>query len=191
MRYLRLALLPLVFAACTDAGTSLDQTPQFDFANAPDFSGIVERSDGYAAYTWADPATGWRVTFGLDMLEYCDGIVDFDLLYWADKNIPNDPDRIVSLNKMEARTAVWPFLDFDCALFTSVDPLASGMSTFYYIDNDILGSTSANTNSWGFMASGTLAWTADGSPAQFSFVRRLVWKKDEPARVVAQKLVLR
>jgi len=191
MRYLRLALLPLLLLACTDTQTSLDQTPQFDFANAPDFSGIVERSDGPSAYVFPDAATGWQVTFGVDMLEFCDGIADFDLLYWADKNLPNDPDRWVSLNKMEARTAVWPFLDFDCALFTTVEPLATGMSTFYFIDNDILGSDSPNTNSWGFMAAGTLAWTADGTPAQFSFHRRLVWHKDTPTKLVSQKLTLK
>lgn len=189
MRRAILLLVPLFLFACDREPAAPDTAPSFDFANAPDFSGIVSRSDGPAAYTFADPATGWRVTFGLDVAEYCAGIIDFDLLYWSDKYLPTD--RLVSLNKMEARTAVWPFLAFDCALFTTVDPLASGLSTFYYIDNDLFGSDNPNVNAWGFKATGTLAWTADGTPAQFSFHRRLVWDKDNPARLVSQKLTLK
>jgi len=35
MRYLRLALLPLLLVACTDTQTPIDQQPSFDFSNGP------------------------------------------------------------------------------------------------------------------------------------------------------------
>jgi hypothetical protein len=177
MRYLRLALLPLVFAACTDTQAPRQDQPLFNFSNGPEQSGIVERASGAYAVSWPDQATGWRVVFGADMLEFCDGIIDFDELQWADKYLPTD-DRIVSLNTYEPRTSVWPFTDFDCALFTTVEPLATGYSKFTYVDNDLSLSEHPNVNSWGFKANGTLAWTMDGSPAAFNFHRQTVVKKN-------------
>ncbi len=194
MRYLRFTLFSLLLVACTDTQAPLDQQPLFDFANAPAQSGIVERGEGVWALSWADPGTGWRVTFGVDMLEFCDGIVDFDEVHWADKVIPQEVERIVSLAKKgEARTSVWPFMDFDCALFTTIDPLASGLSVLISPDNDLTGTPGANMNSWGFMAHGRLSWTVDGSHAQFSFHRRVQWDTIDGAsfRVLSQKLVLK
>jgi hypothetical protein len=193
MRYLRLALVPFVFAACTDTQTPLNQSPQFDFANAPDQTGVVYRGgeDGWG-WSFGDAKTGWRVTFGFDVIHYCNtGEIVGDELHWADKLLPGDEFRLVSLNKFdEARTAVWPFQAFDCDLFTTVDPLASGNSVMLLIDNDWTGSDRPNSNTWGWTAHGTLAWTSDGSAAQFSFHRRLVWHKDAPSEVKTQKLSL-
>ncbi len=190
MRYLRLALLPLVFAACADTQAPLKQTPQFDFANAPDFTGIVERASGGAWASWGDPVAGTRVTIGLDMVEWCSEVYDFDELHWADKYLPNV--RLNSLNAWDdARITVWPFFAFDCGLFTTVQPLASGLGQAMYLDNDLFGSPNANTNTWGFMAHGTLAWTADGTPAQLSAHLRWVWKKGEPAQIITRKIVLK
>ena len=192
MRYLRFTLLPVLLVACTDTQAPIDQQPLFDFANAPPQSGIVERGDGVWAVSWSDSKTGWRVVFGADMLEFCSGIVDFDEVHWADKVLPQETERIVDLSKKgEARTSVWPFMAFDCGLFTTVDPLASGLSVLISTDNDFYGSNNPNTNSWGFRAHGTLAWTADGSPAHFSFHRQLVWHKGNPAQIKTQKLVLK
>ena len=195
MRYLCFAVLSLLLVACTETQAPIDQQPLFDFANAPEQSGIVERGDGVWAWSWPDPKTGLRVVFGADMTEFCGGIIDFDEVHWADKVLPNEDERIVSLDvSRDIRTSVWPFLDFDCALFTSVDPLASGTSTLKRTDNDLTGTPGANTNTWGFMAHGTLAWTADGSAAQFSFHRRMQWDTNDFAgtfRVLTQKLTLR
>jgi hypothetical protein len=194
MRYLRIALLPLVFAACTDTSTPLNETPQFDFANAPDQTGIVYRgASGGWGWSFADAETGWRVNFGFDVMHYCNtGEIVGDELHWADKILPGDEFRLVSLNRFdEAWTTVWPFTAFDCGLFATVEPLASGYSMMQLIDNDWTGSERPNSNSWGWTARGTLAWTVDDSPAQFSFHRRLVWHKDAPAELKSQKLVLK
>ncbi|MBE0593563.1 MAG: hypothetical protein IH616_14310 [Gemmatimonadales bacterium] len=192
MRYLRLMIVPLLLVACTETQTPLDQTPQFDFANAPEQTGVVYRGSS-TDFGWSFPdfKTGWQVTFGFDVVQYCNGVWDGDELYWADKLLPGDEFRDVSLNKFgEARTAVWPFTDFDCDLFATVAPLASGTSVMLLIDNDWSGSARPNTNTWGWMLHGTLAWTADDSPAQFSFHRRLVWNKDKGTKLVSQVLTL-
>ncbi len=190
MRALRLLFIPLVLVACTDTQAPIDQQPLFNFSNGPDQSGIVSRASGAYAASWSDAATGWRVVFGADMLEFCAGIISFDELQWADKVLPTD-DRIVSLNAYEARTSVWPFTAFDCTLFTTVDPLATGYSDFKWVDNDLTFSEHPNVNSWGFKANGTLAWTMDGSPAQFNFHRKIVVKKDGTLLNFHQELQLK
>ena len=89
------------------------------------------------------------------------------------------------------QTTVWDFLEFDCALFATMDPVASGRSKLITVDNDLLGIEEGdmNTNSWAFMAHGRLV-SADGSPAQFSGFIRQVLGTNSGYKLVS-KIVLR
>ena len=51
---------------------------------------------------------------------------------------------------------VWDFLAFDCELFTTIDPVASGDAKLRNVDNDLFGTVDPNANAWSFMAHGQL-----------------------------------
>jgi hypothetical protein len=194
-----LALGAFLVASCQDAPVEPAEmatvaAPSFGIGNAPDQTGVVYRGAGGWWEVFNDPATGWAVTFGINLPEACTGDAVFAELQWADKDLPVEFFRDNSLNIAEsAYTVVWPFtVAFqveDCELYTTVEPVATGYSDLVWTDNDLFGSDNPNSNTWGWMAHGTLAW-ADGTPAHFSFHRRLVWHKDAPAKLVSQKLNL-
>jgi hypothetical protein len=155
--------------------------------------------DGYA-FWFPDDKTGWSVSLGWDMVEACSGTFERDVVHWTDKLLPGEEPRLVTLNRMDgARTQVWPFKVNDCDLFTTVPPLASGISELRVFDNDWTedpteSSPRPNANVWGWMVHGTLAWTADGSAARFSFTQWTVWHKEGSklsAEPVMQKLMLK
>jgi len=177
MRWLRLAVFPLVFAACTEsqpAEPDVDIAPHFNAQAPPAASGIVTRGGVPFALIWVDESAGLRAMVGGDVREYCAGVVDFDLVSWQDVLVAEDVDRVFQrFVGHDMYTTVWDFLDFDCAKFTSMDPIAFGTSTMRGTDNDVYGTTVHNARAWGLMAQGTLAWTADGSPASFSGHQRI------------------
>ena len=75
------------------------------------------------------------------------------------------------------RTSVWPFTDFDCALFLNVPPLATGLASFVQNDTDLfpgLNPDRYNMNSVAFSAHGAL-YAPTGEKRQFSMVWRLMW----------------
>ncbi len=190
MRCLPLALLPLVFVACTETQASLDETPQFDFSNAPEVSGIVTRAEWPVAYSWPDFKTGLRVTLGVDMLAWCDGSPEFDVIPYQDVNSPTG--ELLTLGKGTLRAAVWPFTAFDCALFTTVTPLATGDAEFVNNDNDLLGTPGweNNTNVWGFSAHGLLT-RSTGEVAVLSAERRVSYSNTQGLKVLMSKVSLR
>lgn len=66
MRYLRLALVPLVFAACTEHQApvpDVEAEPSFNFMNGPDNPGNVLRLEAYGYLSITDPVEGLRVRF--------------------------------------------------------------------------------------------------------------------------------
>jgi len=65
MRYLRLALLPLLFAACTEQApvAPIDDGPAFNFMNNPDIvNPQITRFLDHFAVSWTDPKNGLRAT---------------------------------------------------------------------------------------------------------------------------------
>ena len=93
MRWLRLALLPLVFAACTEpqpAEPDTDLAPSLNAQAPPAESGIVTRGGASSALIWIDEQAGLRAVVGADPAEYCAGVVDFDLVSWHDVLIATD-----------------------------------------------------------------------------------------------------
>ncbi len=123
-------------------------------ADPPAAAGIVTRDQQPVALTWIDPAAGLRVILGADIDEFCAGIIDFDVIDIQDVNVAED--RVLRNSRGQVRTTVWDFLAFDCALFTTVDPVASGMSTLRNVDNDLFGTADPNVNVWSWMAHGRL-----------------------------------
>jgi len=172
------ALVALVAVSCDQqpvepTADQVAEAPTFKFEDAPPFSGIIERAEFPAAFTWVDFKSGLRVTIGVDMLEYCDGIINFDLVWWQD--IYN-PTRLLGQAQGELQAAVWDFLDFDCELFTTVPPVASGDAYFRIQDNSEygVGEDDNFANSWNFHANGTLYYSDGGAPAQLNaFLKQL------------------
>lgn len=147
-------------------------------ADPPANSGpIVIRTDDEAAWFLPEEEAGMSVALGWDPLEFCGGTVEFDVLSLQEISVPEDANRLIDLLKGEVRTSVWPFIVFDCGLFTTVEPLATGYSDLVSTDNDLrvfLNPDNINANAFGLVAHGAL-YDADGDRKQFSFMDRLVW----------------
>jgi len=185
----RSLILMLILFVTAMAGCSEEPTPT-QIASAPDkigppaSAGIIMRGETAVGLTWVDVDAGLRVVIGADMDEYCAGIVNFDLVDFQNGTLPSG--RIVSLMKGgNLQTTVWDFLEFDCSLFTSVSPIASGTSRLMGVDNDLQGTVVRNTNSWGWMAQGMLD-AADGGRAQFNGFVRQQFGNDSGPKVVSQ-----
>jgi hypothetical protein len=143
-----------------------------DDVGPPPASGVVLRDGNPVAYTWVDFDTGLRVIVGADMDEFCAGINNFDIIPYQDVNLPDG--RLVTLGKGPIQTTVWDFLDFDCALFTTVEPVAYGRANFIEVDNDLFGIEEGdkNTNTWAYSARGRLATSDGGTVRLNAFVRQ-------------------
>lgn len=170
MRTLRFtpALLVAGLLAC-ELNAPTDVVPQgpplFAIANAPAVSGIVIRGEEPFATTWFDPNAGTRVVIGVDPVQFCGG-AGFEVVPFQDA-ILSDGRFVRLLQGRAMTTSVWPFTGFSCALFTTVTPLATGVSDLVYTDNDLFGSVDPNANAWGYLAHGTLT-RPSGAAAGFS-----------------------
>ena len=154
-----------------------------DEVGPPPVSGIVVRDGIPSAWTWVDTDTGLRVVVGADMDDFCAGIIDFDVVDFQDATLSSG--RIIDLGKGMMTTSVWDFLDFDCALFNTSDPVAYGRSRLLTVDNDLQGTVVNNTNTWGFMAQGRLM-TSDGGTVQFNGYLRQQFGNDSGSKVVSK-----
>lgn len=144
--------------------------------DAPSVSGIIVRDEAPLGVTWVDVKRGLRVVLGADMDEYCNGIVDFDVISYQSATLPNADAAIVRIGQGTVQATVWSFLDFDCALFTTEAPVASGYADVVSTDNDVEGNDGddVSANAWGWQAHGTLT-DPGGERVQFSgFVRQVV-----------------
>jgi hypothetical protein len=153
------------------------------FADPPASSGpIVVRfeldgEDG-VGFFYADERKGLSVTIGVDVVADCNGTFDADLVSIQEIHVPEDANRIISLlNGDDLTTTVWPFTEFDCGLFTTIEPVATGTSDLVLTDNDLdvgLTPDNVNWNAFGFTAHGLLT-AQDGSDVHFNGVERCVW----------------
>ena len=148
-------------------------TPAFDIGNAPGASGAVIRLQDGVGLVWTDGNTGLQVILGVDIRAFCTGPADFDVITFQDIFAADRP--ILEVGQGTVQTSVWGFTGFDCGLFTTEDPLASGYSDLLFQDNDLLGAFGDhNANAWGYQAHGTL--TADGGEdVAFSAFLRQKW----------------
>lgn len=163
----------------------LADAPTFTFENAPPFSGIIERSEIPTAFTWIDFKSGLRVIVGADMDEFCAGTINFDLVWYQD--IYN-PTRLLGQGQGEVQTTVWDFLEFDCALFTTVPPVASGVAHFINTDNDFdgVGEDDNFANAWTLRANGTLYYSDGGAPAQLNAFQKQLFGANTGYKAVSK-----
>ena len=82
----------------------------------------------------------------------------------------------------EAYAEVWPGGPFDCSVFTTSDPIASGTVTVTRTDND-WNLDGGRMNAYGWRANGTL-YGSDGAAYRFSEVITLQWPDGAPTNVL-------
>lgn len=149
----------LIDPSTDDPAEGLDK-----IGDAPAFSGVVVRGEGPsgAVFTWVDAEEGMRVTIAAHMADFCDGDpVDWDFLHF--QTVFRDARLVTRIQEDDRRTSVWPFTAFDCGLFTTVEPVATGYSDFLRIDNDFCRDDPRcdftggnNAKAWGMHAQGHL-----------------------------------
>lgn len=148
--------------AVTTIGTAIAEPP----AN----SGVVVRGTYNNAYFDVDMKKGISVVLGADISEFCNGIEDFDVIAYSDKAVQQGL-RIVTVEKSEVIASVWSFTEFDCGLFTTELPLATGMASMILNDNDLIGNENCeeknNINVFSRKAHGTL-YAPSGEARQFA-----------------------
>ena len=145
------------------------ESPRFNIANAPDVSGIVVREGYPAAVVWIDPKAGTIVVIGVDIVDFCNGTVDFEVAPFQDVIQSNGRDLFVGQGT-DMQTSVWPFAAFDCGQFTTTTPLATGVSDLVWTDNDWLYPDPpdlSDVNAFGYEAHGFLT-RPGGAAAVFS-----------------------
>jgi hypothetical protein len=184
MRKLIATTLMLALAACgegvqTTAPESPDAPqPAFNFANNPDAGGIITRDEMGLGLFQRDSKTQLQVVLGIDIAEFCGGVWAPDLVARQIVDVPDEANRIVRLlHGTDVRTSVWPNFGFNCGLFTTTTPLATGLSKFVHTDNDVFiffNPDNKNSNAYGWTAHGVLADPA-GDKAPFSAHRRCQW----------------
>lgn len=133
------------------------------FENGPENPGpIVFRFDDVGGFHMADFKSGLGVIHGGDVVEFCEtGSTEFDPILVQEVDVPDDFDRIINqVVGNDMPTTVWPFPVFDCGLFTTVDPIATGTADLILTDNDVNVSDNPNANSFGLSAHGKV--TTDG-----------------------------
>ena len=148
------------------------------FADPPAQSGPrVFRYDFNTAFVFSDPDSGLQVTFGLNMLEFCNGIRNFEEFTFMDVLVGEDSNRILGPGYGEVYTTVWGFTEFDCARFTTELPLAEGMITLRLNVSDVLAwepNERSNKNSYSFKANGPM-WSPANESMRLHFVSHTVW----------------
>ena len=147
-------------------------------SDPPAATGVVTREEVEVAHFWVDFDTELLIVVGADIVEFCDGIIDWDVVYGQYVQPPTDDEWLMEMRKGEVRAQVFDFVDFDCDLFLTNEPLASGMVQLITTDNDVWQSGKPNANAWGYMASG-FVYTSDDVELALSAVVRYVYLKKQ------------
>jgi hypothetical protein len=195
MRYLRLALLPLVFAACTEQApvAPIEDGPAFDWMNNPDNGNlnIFRFSHGWRV-CWTDPTNGLRVChgtvpFGPDPQTECDIQGEGDPVSHQDVGLWSG-DFFHQVHRGETFVVIRDITTSgDCYGNALV---AEGWGRLTANDNDIFGSTDPNTNTWSFRGQGQLEAT-DGTKVHYNGVRHLQFGPNIEFRVLKSTVNLR
>jgi len=196
MRYLRLALLPLLIVACTERApvAPIEDGAAFNWMNNPDLASPVVFRDAMGhGFVWAAwdakevangviPWTAALITNGT----YCDG--DYgevtDGAYQVVDHSMLDPDAtwqwirqgemFVSVYKLEMSVDDFLAVILEDCDFTINGAAASGVVHYMNHDNSLPGYNPLwhRTNAWGYHLQGELT-RADGGRAHFSYVFEL------------------
>jgi len=129
-------------------------------AEPPASSGIVVRGTYDMGRVFVDEDAGLLLIAGGDVVEWCStGDTEWSLVTYFDKDL-QDGLRLNTIEKAQVTASVWAFTDFDCDLFMTEQPLATGMAIYRMHDNDFFGprfcEIKNNMNAWGHSVIGTL-----------------------------------
>ncbi len=151
------------------------------FADPPTNSGVVTRGDFAFATFDVDASAGISSILGADPVEFCSGPFDFDFITFADKIVQNGL-RLNTIGRGHVTASVWPFTVFDCDLFLTIPPLATGTAKVVNNDNDLFGNAFCdeknNINSFGWQGHGTL-YSPAGEKRQFSMFFHALFDCDD------------
>jgi hypothetical protein len=195
MRYLRLALLPLVFAACTEQApvAPIEDGPAFNWMNNPDNGNFnIFRTEFHWRVCWTDPGNGLRVchtTVPHSEIPQttCDIQGEGDPVPYQDVGIP-PYDFLHALSHGETWVVVRDGTTTGDCFGNAL--VAEGWGTLEHNDNDAFGSTDPNANTWIFRGQGRLEAT-DGSTVHYNGVRHLQFGPNIPFRVLKSKVNLK
>jgi hypothetical protein len=198
MRKLLIASCLLAFAACGEGvqptAPEVPDTPQpaFNFGNNPDAGPIILRSELGGAFGLRDPGSGLQVWFMIDPVGVCTGPWASDAIDQQIVDVPDEANRIIRLRHgKDVQTSVWPNFGFNCGLFTSTTPLATGVSSFVWTDNDVnIGQNpdSENSNAYGWTAHGLLT-DPGGAQVQFKALHRCHWDGQDLATLTCKNKI--
>ncbi|MHC4092009.1 MAG: hypothetical protein ACYSVY_17365 [Planctomycetota bacterium] len=184
MRKLLVASFLIAVAACGEGvqttAPEIPDTPQpaFNFGNNPDAGPIIIRDEVGGGFGLRDSESGLQVYFMFDPVGVCTGPWASDLVDRQIVDVPDEANRIIRLyHGKDVTTSVWPNFGFNCGLFTTTTPLATGLSTFVWTDNDVdilFNPDSKNSNAYGWIAHGVLT-DPGGAKAPFSALHKCVW----------------
>jgi hypothetical protein len=195
MRYLRLALLPLVFAACTERApiAPIDDGPAFSWMNNPDNGNLrIYRYESDFAISWTDAKTGLRAThttYPIGAEPDCGPQGLLDPIAAQDVGLEDVDDFLASWFHSQAQGDVWLIVRDVNQAGDCYNNLLVGQGTanIRYTDNDVFAWYPAwqdpptgepalrqNNNSYGFMANGSVT-TVDGEVLRYSGHLRIVW----------------
>lgn len=185
--------LLLATGACTDTTTAPETAapvPEFNFSNGPLMPGPnIVRSQNTYAMAYVDPDAGLLAVIGTDIVAFCTSGAPFDIVDLQTISVPEDANRLNRLIQGDDMTAsVWPFTSFDCGLFTTMDPVGTGMVKLVQTDNDVLtflNPDSRNANAFGFRVHGALT-DPSGHKVQFNSHSNCVWDGDDLATLKCQ-----
>ena len=141
------------------------------FADPPTNSGVVTRDDLDFGRFDVDASAGISSILGFDVVAFCsDTEVENEVITYAEKFVQSGL-RLNRMGKGPVTASVWPFTRFDCDLFLTIDPLATGTAKVVDRDNDLFGNLLCdeknNINSFGWQAHGEL-YSPGGQQRQFS-----------------------
>ena len=87
---------------------------------------------------------------------------------------------LLLLQGRDVETTVWATGGFDCDVFTTTTPVATGTVDLTNTDNDLIAFQHKNHNAFGFVAQGILT-RSNGAKANFNGVRKGVWDGNDLA----------
>jgi hypothetical protein len=190
MKYV--SIIILIFAiGCQQQEAPLEQTlystEQHSFlTKPPSYSGpYVVRAEYPIFGEWfifSDPKTNLTALFGVDLFAACSDQGYFlDIMPVIDIYVPEDPNRIIEIQKGEVHTYVYEGL-YTGGPICPMEVIAYGMSDVVLTDNDLLTFSTPdnkNANAFGYMLHGKLT-TPAGETVVFNAMSRSVWDGWDP-----------
>jgi hypothetical protein len=174
-----LALVGFLAACDTPSEPEMADGPDFDPVIAMDPGGggggsmgaVITRGERTLGIVFQDVESGLTIFHGVDIEEFCSGVVDFDVVDFKHIETPSEAKGLIrQLKGEDLRASIWPWSEWSCSRVQRTDPLATGLAKLVYTNNGGLKS-----RTWGYRTHGT---TDDGRTFSSSFQRNLLFDKN-------------